>query len=143
MYTVPQGSTTVEVLSESVGGQLSESVGVVGGQLSELCRTVGTGLSKDGAALESLRGCGEASRAKIGLAEPERSPFPAIALCRVSGGTLGGTGGTGRHLAAPGGTGRHRGGTGRHRAAPGGTGRHRAAPGGTAGTAGTGRHRAA
>ena len=28
MYTVPQGSTTVEVLSESVGGQLSESVGV-------------------------------------------------------------------------------------------------------------------
>ena len=50
-----------------------------------------------------------------------------------------GTGGTGRHRAAPGGTGRHRaarparpapGGTGRHRAAwpaPGGTGRHRAA----------------
>ena len=52
MYTVPQGSTTVGTLSESVGGQLSESVGVCR-SLSEsvgVCRscrrtTVGRALS--------------------------------------------------------------------------------------------------
>ena len=41
MGTVPQGSTTVGTLSESVRGQLLE---YVEGQLSGLCRTVGTGL---------------------------------------------------------------------------------------------------
>ena len=43
MGTVPQGSTTVGTLSESVRGQLLE---YVEGQLSELCRTVGTGLRR-------------------------------------------------------------------------------------------------
>ena len=71
MGTVPQGSTTVGTLSESVGGQLSESVGVcrslsesvgvVGGQLSELCRTVGTGLRSDGEAALP-RGCDVGTR---------------------------------------------------------------------------------
>ena len=64
MGTVPQGSTTVGALSESVGGQLSESVGVC-----RSCRRTIVG------ALSDCR-----NRAQVG---PRRYSFPPLYILYI------------------------------------------------------------
>ena len=69
MGTVPQGSTTVGALSESVGGQLSESVGVC-----RSCRRTIVGALSDcrnraqvHEVVAGVRGCGSGARSRRGV----------------------------------------------------------------------------